>query len=203
MSNVLFGGNTYLRNMWRWGASQWRSRDSCDSDSCDPVVTSVNNIKSKVGRFDVDGEAAGKCLTVCEWILDPNVYSHWIYTFGDLDNKVVSYFVCRERVIIQPWLITTHHAKLYELVAKWPAAILTGMWIRRTEPWSRRLFSFYLKSISRYWVISCTSLSISLSGKRHLLRKWRAGSAGRHDRRFVAGYSRREREFAYQIPGLN
>ena len=31
-------------------------------------------------------------------------------------------------------------------------------------------------------------------------RKWRAGSAARHDRRFVAVYSRREREFAYQIP---
>ena len=28
------------------------------------------------------------------------------------------------------------------------------------------------------------------------LRKWRAGSAARHDRRSVAGYSRREREFA-------
>ena len=28
------------------------------------------------------------------------------------------------------------------------------------------------------------------------LRKWRAGSAARHDSRFVAGYSRREREFA-------
>ena len=32
------------------------------------------------------------------------------------------------------------------------------------------------------------------------LRKWRAGSAARHDRRFVAGYSRREREFAFQTP---
>ena len=32
------------------------------------------------------------------------------------------------------------------------------------------------------------------------LRKWRAGSAARHDHRFVAGYSQREREFAYQIP---
>ena len=147
MSNVLFGGNTYLRNMWSRGASQWRSRDSCD-----PVMTSVNNIEAKVGRFDVDGEAAGKCLTVCEWILDPNVYSHWICTFGYLDNKVVSYFVCKERVIIQPWLITTHHAKLCEIG------------------------SFYLKSISRYWVISCTSLSISLSGKRHqwlpYLKNW-------------------------------
>ena len=32
------------------------------------------------------------------------------------------------------------------------------------------------------------------------LWKWRTGSATRHDRRFVAGYPRREREFAYQIP---
>ena len=31
-------------------------------------------------------------------------------------------------------------------------------------------------------------------------RKWRAGCAARHNRRFVAVYSRREREFAYQIP---
>ena len=35
------------------------------------------------------------------------------------------------------------------------------------------------------------------------LRKRRAGSAVRHDRRFVAGYSRREREFAYQLPWFN
>ena len=32
------------------------------------------------------------------------------------------------------------------------------------------------------------------------LRKWRAGSAARHDRRFVTGYPRREGEFASQIP---
>ena len=35
------------------------------------------------------------------------------------------------------------------------------------------------------------------------LRKWRAGSVARHDHRFVAGCSRREREFAYQIPRHN
>ena len=35
------------------------------------------------------------------------------------------------------------------------------------------------------------------------LRKWRAGSAARHDHGFVAEYSRREREFAYQIPRFN
>ena len=35
------------------------------------------------------------------------------------------------------------------------------------------------------------------------LRKWRAGSAARHCRRFVAGYPRREGEFAYQIPRFN
>ena len=33
------------------------------------------------------------------------------------------------------------------------------------------------------------------------LRKCRAGSAARHERRFVAGYSRRERGFAYQFHG--
>ena len=33
------------------------------------------------------------------------------------------------------------------------------------------------------------------------LRKW--NSAARHDHRFVAGHSRREREFAYQIPRFN
>ena len=32
------------------------------------------------------------------------------------------------------------------------------------------------------------------------LRKWQAGSVARHDRRFVARYPRREREFANQIP---
>ena len=35
------------------------------------------------------------------------------------------------------------------------------------------------------------------------LRKWRAGSAARHDRRFVAGYPQREVEFASQIPRFN
>ena len=35
------------------------------------------------------------------------------------------------------------------------------------------------------------------------LRKWRAGSAARHYPHFVAGYSLREREFAYQSPRFN
>ena len=35
------------------------------------------------------------------------------------------------------------------------------------------------------------------------LRKWRSGSATQHYRRFVAGYSLREREFRYQIPRFN
>ena len=37
-------------------------------------------------------------------------------------------------------------------------------------------------------------------GRLTALRKWRTGGAARHDRRFVAGYLRTEREFAYQIP---
>ena len=35
------------------------------------------------------------------------------------------------------------------------------------------------------------------------LRKWQVGSAARHDRRFVAGYPRRQGEFVYQITRFN
>ena len=53
-------------------------------------------------------------------------------------GKFGSYLVCKVSLVVRSWLITPRHAKLCELVGKWPAAILTGQWIRRTEPWSGR-----------------------------------------------------------------
>ena len=87
-------------------------------------------------------------------------------TFGYPAGMVWSYLVCKVSLVVQSWLITPRHAKLCELVGKWPAAILTGQWIRRTEPRSRR----YILNWSQFHdagVIACTSLSISLSGKLH------------------------------------
>ena len=87
-------------------------------------------------------------------------------TFGYPAGMVWSYLVCKVSLVVRSRLITPRHAKLCELVGKWLAAILTGQWIRRTEPRSSR----YILNWSQFHdagVIACTSLLISLSGKLH------------------------------------
>ena len=59
-------------------------------------------------------------------------------TFWYPDGKVGSYLFCKVSVVTRSWELTPHHAKLCEPVGKWPAAILTGPWIRHTESGSRR-----------------------------------------------------------------
>ena len=123
------------------------------------------NVESTVDRFAVDGEAAGKCVTVCEQIQIQKDISSGYATFGYQVGKVGSYLVCKVILVDRSWLITPRHAKLCELVGKWPVAILSGQWIRRTEPWSGR----YILNCQFHdaGVITCTSLLISLSDKLH------------------------------------
>ena len=67
---------------------------------------------------------------------------------------------------INTFNVPIFYINLCELVGKWLAAILTGQWIRRTEPRSSR----YILNWSQFHdagVIACTSLLISLSGKLH------------------------------------
>ena len=81
-------------------------------------------------------------------------------------DRIQDTVVCNVRLVVRSWLITPRHAKLCELVGKRPAAILTGQWIRRTEPRSKR----YILNWSQFHndgVIACTSLLIFLSGKLH------------------------------------
>ena len=97
---------------------------------------------------------------------DPEGYFQWICSFWIPSGKVGSYLVCKVSLVVRSWLITPRHAKLCELAGKWPVAILTGHWIRRTEPWSGR----YILNWSQFHdarVIACTSLLIYLSGKLH------------------------------------
>ena len=97
---------------------------------------------------------------------DPEGYFQWMCKFwipswqGGIILSLQSKF---GRPIM---LITPRHAKLCELVGKWPAAILTGQWLRRTEPWSGRCILNW-SQFHDAGVIACTSLSISLSGKLH------------------------------------
>ena len=117
----------------------------------------VNKVESTVDRFAGDGEAAGKCLTVCEYIPDPDGYfkricNFWIPSWqGGIILGLQSKFD-RPIMINNP----TPCAKLCELVGIWPAAIF-----------DRAVNSPHWSQFHDAGVIACTSLLISLSGKLH------------------------------------
>ena len=80
------------------------------------------------------------------------------------DGKVGSCLFCKVSVVTRSWWLTPQHAKLCEPVGKWPAAILTGPWIRRTESGTR----IYILNWTQFHdsaVIARCSLLISLSDK--------------------------------------
>ena len=86
-------------------------------------------------------------------------------TFGYPAGMVWTYLVCKVSLVVRSWLITPRHAKLCELVGKWPSAILTGQWIRRTEADRGDILNW--SQFHDAGVIACDSLPISLSGKLH------------------------------------
>ena len=73
--------------------------------------------------------------------------------------------------------------------------------------WSRKFPRITLHTLGSHSGVSvCMASGQDSCNEEHghlaapQLRKWRAGSAARHDRCFVAWYARRERGFTYQIP---
>ena len=113
---------------------------------CDDAT--VNNTEATVHRVAADGEAVGKCLTICvnKFRIQRAISSGYA-NFGYPDGKVVSYLFCKVSAIIWSWLIRPYHSKMGEQLGKWPVAILTGHWPHFTWSQTRGYISTAVKSI--------------------------------------------------------